>query len=50
MSIFDAGFIMWGYFALYALITAAYVVWMITKNRSERRRNGQHGTATGDQS
>lgn len=50
MSIFDAGFIMWGYFLLYALIVAAYITWMIAKNRSESRKTSQHGTPTGDQS
>ncbi|MEJ7771330.1 MAG: hypothetical protein WKF51_05475 [Geodermatophilaceae bacterium] len=35
MSVFDVGFIMWGYFALYIIVTIAYYVWMNAKNRRD---------------
>lgn len=38
MSIFDAGFILWGYLALYIAITAAYLCWMVAMNRRDARR------------
>jgi hypothetical protein len=38
MSIFDAGFIFWGYFLIYALIVVAYYVWLSAANRREQRR------------
>lgn len=44
MSIFDAGFIMWGYFLIYVLITVAYYGWMTARNRNERR--GQDNVKT----
>ena len=47
MSIFDAGFIMWGYFLIYVLITVAYYAWMTARNRSERRRQDNVKTEGG---
>lgn len=38
MSIFDAGFIVWGYLALYLAIIVAYLVWARVKNRREAQR------------
>jgi hypothetical protein len=46
MSIFDAGFIFWGYFVIYALIVVAYYVWMAAVNRRERRRGLAAPTST----
>ncbi len=37
MSIFDAGFIMWGFFALYLLFILAYYVWMHGQNTKDRQ-------------
>ena len=49
MSIFDAGFIMWGYFLVYALFIVGYFTWMVARDRKERRRqktNSQQGART----
>jgi hypothetical protein len=35
MSVFDVGFIMWGYFALYLVLTAAYYGWLVLRNRRD---------------
>lgn len=37
MSIFDAGFIMWGFFLIYALFIIAYYGWLAARNRKDRR-------------
>jgi hypothetical protein len=37
MSVFDAGFIFWGYFALYIIVTIAYFVWLNAMNRRDSR-------------
>lgn len=41
MSIFDAGFIVWGYLAFYIAITVAYLVWAAARNRRDERRAAQ---------
>ena len=38
MSIFDAGFMVWGFFLIYVLITVAYFVWMAARNKNERKQ------------
>jgi hypothetical protein len=48
MSIFDAGFIFWGYFLIYALIVVAYYVWLSAANRREQRRRGLAATIPAD--
>lgn len=32
----DTGFIIWGFFVLYALIIVLYYVWMVRANRADR--------------
>lgn len=49
MSIFDAGFIMWGFFALYLLFILAYYVWMHGQNTKDRRARS-HRASGGEQS
>jgi hypothetical protein len=39
MSIFDAGYIVWGYLALYVVLTVAYFGWMAALNRRDARRS-----------
>lgn len=34
-TLVDAGFIIWGFFALYGLIIIAYFTWMVIANRSD---------------
>ncbi|WP_157552620.1 hypothetical protein [Jiangella gansuensis] len=41
MSIFEAGFIFWGFLALYIVLTAAYFGWMSTQNRRDARRGAE---------
>lgn len=36
MSIFDVGFIMWGFFALYLVFILAYYIWMHGQNKKDR--------------
>lgn len=38
MSIFEAGFVFWGFLALYIVLTLAYFGWMAAVNRREARR------------
>ncbi|MBB5787032.1 hypothetical protein [Jiangella mangrovi] len=40
MSIFEAGFVFWGYLAIYIVLTLAYFGWMAALNRRESRRTG----------
>jgi len=49
MSIFDAGFIMWGFFIIYALVTVAYYLWMYVVNKKERDLERTGSTAGGEQ-
>ncbi|WP_298325751.1 hypothetical protein [Haloactinopolyspora sp.] len=38
MSIFDAGFAVWGYFVIYIALTIAYLIWMVSRNRKDTQR------------
>ncbi|SDT67752.1 hypothetical protein [Jiangella sp. DSM 45060] len=42
MSIFEAGFVFWGYLAIYIVLTLAYFGWMAALNRRESRRIRDH--------
>ena len=53
MSIFDAGFTIWGYLVLYIALIIAYLVWMVSRNRKDAARDATrtgHGNGQGDQS
>lgn len=43
MFIFEYGFILWGVFAIYAVVIAAYLIWMVAtekKNPDEQQKGG----------
>ncbi|WP_157574931.1 hypothetical protein [Jiangella muralis] len=42
MSIFEAGFVFWGYLAIYIVLTLAYFGWMAALNRRESQRSRDH--------
>jgi hypothetical protein len=44
MSVFDAGFIFWGFFVLYVLVTIAYFVWLKVQNRRDTRARAAAST------
>lgn len=48
MSIFDAGFIMWGFFIIYALVIVAYYLWMYVVNKKERDLEGASSAGGGE--
>lgn len=41
MSIFEAGFILWGFLAMYLIVIVAYLVWARAMNRKEARTGAE---------
>ena len=50
MSVFETGFIMWGFFVLYLLFIIAYYGWMAALNRRDRSRQESTVLPEGDRS